>query len=480
MKRAFGATLLVLFVFSFAQGADFLRSARGGGLGFSYFLLADDPSGALYNPSALGYLKGWQTQMMYEKMSDYDYQISPEKPYMGQLGLLYYRPYVGTFALNTLQSGSFAELTNVATVNHAALSYGRQMGRLWSVGGSIKYLSEMGFGERSAFDLDLAASYRSPGGVFAAAALENAIRSKMSPDYLGVSEYLPRRTRLGTGYYRSWNTYQGALLLAGQLEESGFGEKTTTSLFNVASEWWFLQNKAFSFGTRAGYSFGESSQYGAKADYASPSGGVSFDYKFGPNSLRLDYGYQAYPFDVNGGSASGNHFVSMSIGWGGRSGYSASKRDEAPRLPKPKKEPPKPKIFQEPKAQQTERAPIDNDTNFKDVNYRQFEVEMEASDISSMDLKRIVFYVRPQQVIKTTSWKLYVFKAKIKSWSEEEAERWALATIEGKGVPPINIVWDGKDLSGEYVDSGKYYYLLTAVDVKGQNYATEWFNFKLE
>ncbi|HBZ00646.1 MAG TPA: hypothetical protein DEO84_04905, partial [candidate division Zixibacteria bacterium] len=114
------------------------------------------------------------------------------------------------------------------------------------------------------------------------------------------------------------------------------------------------------------------------------------------------------------------------------------------------------------------------------ADIKAFSVEMEVSDISSMDLKRVVFYVRPQQVIKTTSWKLYIFKAKIKTWSDEETNRWALRVIEGKGVPPINIIWDGVDSKGELVEPGKYYFLMTAIDVKGQNYATDWFNFKLQ
>jgi hypothetical protein len=105
---------------------------------------------------------------------------------------------------------------------------------------------------------------------------------------------------------------------------------------------------------------------------------------------------------------------------------------------------------------------------------------MEANSIASLDFRRIVFYLRPQQVVKTVSWKLYIFKAKVKSWNADEVGRWALATIEGKGVPPINVVWNGTDGAEEYVPAGKYYYILTAVDSKGLNYATEWCDFRIE
>ena len=105
---------------------------------------------------------------------------------------------------------------------------------------------------------------------------------------------------------------------------------------------------------------------------------------------------------------------------------------------------------------------------------------MDVADISSMNFKRIVFYLRPQRIIKTNSWKLYVFKAKIKNWSEEGINRWALKVIEGKGLPPINVVWNGISRDGTLLPAGKYYYIMTAEDVEGQYFATKWHKFKLE
>jgi hypothetical protein len=481
MKKYLGVALLLLIAAAPAPAADFLTGARGGGLGFSYFLLADDPSGALYNPSALGYIKGWQTQLMYEKMSDYDYNIVEEKPYYGQFGFVYYRPNTGSFAINSIQSGSFSELTNIPTFNHLAVSYGRQVSNYWSLGGTLKYVAENGFGERTAFDADLGVSFRAPNGAIAAIAVENVAAANLSPEYLGLKESLPRRARIGAGYTMKAEKYQAALLVSEQMEESGIGEKQTTSLTNVATEWWFMQNSDFSFGARTGYTFGQTTRFATKADYAGPTAGISLNYRIGYNDLRVDYAWQAYPYETNGGSASPNHFVALTFGWGGVPSFGRSNSEtEKPKAFEPPKEPKPAALFVQPEKKEIE-TPIENsDTDFQGVEYKIFNVEMEANNIASMDFRRIVFYVRPQQAIKTVSWKLYVFKAKVKAWSEEETSRWALAVVEGKGVPPINIIWNGTATNGDLVPAGKYYYILTAADSKGQNYATDWFNFKLE
>jgi hypothetical protein len=521
MKKLLITSFLLFAAVSHVWAADFLTSARGGGLGLSYFLISNDPSGALYNPSSLGYVKGWQTQFTYEKLNDYEYNIVKEKPYYGHFGVVYHRPQWGTLAFNSVQSGSFSELTNIPTFNHLALSYARQLSADWTVGTSLKYLLETGFGERKAFDFDLGASYRPAYGLVAGVAIENIARSALSPDYLGAKEYLPRRVRIGAGYTLASQTYQGAILASGQMEEWGISEKQTTSLVNVGTEWWFYQNSPFSFATRVGYTFGEALQFDVKNDYSSPSAGLSLDYKFGINDLRLDYTWQAYPFKTIDGSSPSNHFVALTFGWGGVPSFRRAQEPTQPKIQQPKepaqpkiqqpkvpvqpkiqqpkapepakisqpiepakiqqpKAPEPPKILKKPEPIQEPVAPLkDRDTDFEISKFSHFDVEMEVNLLMSMDTKRIVFYVRPKQIVKTANWRLYIFKAKVKSWTDEESIRLAAKIIEGKGVPPINIVWDGTGADGDYVPSGKYYYILTAESVKGEKYATEWFSFKL-
>jgi len=490
MRKIAGVTFLVLLLGVTAHSADFLASARGGGMGLSYFVLADDPSGALYNPSALGFIKGWQAQLMYNKMANYGYAVRAEKPYDGLFGLVYYRPDAGTFALNSIQSGSFARLTGIPTVNHVVFSYGRQFSNWWSGGASAKYLMETGWGKRTAYDVDLGFSYRSPVGVAAAAVIENALRSKLSPDYRATKEYLPRRSRLGAGYFFAARDFQGGVIAAGQLEESGISQKYTTSLVNMGTEWWFLPLSQFSFALRGGYTFGKGILGDEKADYSGPTAGLSLNQHIGTNDLRLDYAWQAYPFKTSDGSSPGSHYVAITFGWGGVPDYPERNVDEYVQKPRPvKAQPPEaktqpppetPKIFRPAPATDVQAPLVDKDTDFQNASYLQFDVEMEVNDISSLDLQRIVFYVRPQQAMKTTSWKLYIFKAKVKSWTDEEANKWALQIIEGKGVPPINIIWDGMNRNKDLVSKGKYYYLLTAVDDKGRNYSTVWHSFKLD
>jgi hypothetical protein len=601
--------ILAALTISTAYPADFLSGARGGGMGFSYFILADDPAGALYNPSALGYMKGWQTQFNYEKLNSYDYQIVQEKPYFGQFGVSYCYPKWGTFAINSLQSGSFSKLTNIPTQNHVALSYGRQLSPLWSVGGSMKILSEWGFGKRSAFDMDLSVSMRTNTGLAGALALENITRATLSPEYLGVRDHLPRRSRLGLGYFIVNNNYQGALLLAGQVEESGSSQKLTTSQFNFGTEWWFMQNSPFSFAIRSGYAVGQGSRNDIKTDYGSPALGLSLNQKISAYDIRLDYSWQAYPYKTDDGSLPANHYVALTFGWGGVPTYPArikgtsqairpattrekpaTKYVETAQAPQPAKkvEPapekpasqvagtpevsqarkkvestqqqPAPQVAKTPAVPQQpnkveltqeqpaskkvetpqtvqpvqkvesapgkpvpqkvetpqsvqapkkiestpEKPPVqlaqapqvieapqsvepsgqkpeqNRNANLETPEITPINIQMEVNEISSLDLKRVVFYVRPQQVIKSTTWKLFIFKAKVKDWNEDEAGRLALRVIEGRGVPPINVMWDGVDSRGNLVSKGKYYYILTATGVKGEYYLTDWFDFKLK
>jgi len=114
------------------------------------------------------------------------------------------------------------------------------------------------------------------------------------------------------------------------------------------------------------------------------------------------------------------------------------------------------------------------------ISYQRFNVAMDVSDLSTPDFKRVIFYLRPQQVLKTAGWKLYIFKAKIDNFNDEEANRWSVAIIDGKGVPPINVVWDCLGKDQKLVKGGKYYFILTAEDFNGQRYSTDWQKFRID
>ena len=484
MRRLILTLVLVQVLCFSVLAADFLTGARGGGMGFSYFVLADDPSGALYNPSGLGFARGLQSQLMYNNRNNYDYPGWPENPYDGQFAVVYYRPELGAVALNTIQSGSMSEVTGIPTVNHAVVSYGRELAPGMSAGVSAKYLSESMFGERSAYDFDLGVSFRTRVGIIAAAVAENVIRSKLSPEYSGIAEYLPRRERLGLGYSHNAREWQAVFVLAGQLEESGISQKYITTLLNVGTEWWFLPYRQISLGARAGYTFGKGVRYDIESDYSSLSAGISFNLKVGINDLKLDYSLMTYPYETTDGSTPLDHYMGITYGWGGvprydiyGDEYSAGGKTE-PYVRHQSTEPPE--IFNPPPDSRIKPPVIDKDTNFRSRRYLHFDVDMDVADISSKGFKRIVFYLRPQRIIKTNSWKLYVFKAKIKNWSDGEIRRWALKVIKGRGLPPINVVWDGKSGDGKLLPAGKYYYIMTAEDMQGQRFVTKWHKFKLE
>ena len=183
------------------------------------------------------------------------------------------------------------------------------------------------------------------------------------------------------------------------------------------------------------------------------------------------------------GSSPLNHYLAFNFGWGGVPSYHRSESEEEYTENPPLQDYDIPYNETEtfnPSVPQQEQNEIDKDTAFDVRKYERYEMDMNVADISSMDFKRIVFYLKPLTVISTNSWKLYVFKAKIKSWEEDEINRWALKVIEGKGVPPINVVWDGMTGDGRLLPAGEYYYILTAVDNRLQHFATSWHKFRLE
>ncbi len=485
MRKTIAISFIVLFNCLGAYSSDFLTGARGAGLGFSYFVLGDDPSGALYNPSALGYAKGWQSQLSYNKIDDYGFTVWDENPYYGTFGAVYYKPEWGGFALNSIQSGSFAEPTAIPTVNYMVFSYGREFSPGLAMGASAKYQAEYGFLERSAFDFDAAVTYRTRSGIIMAASVENMARSYLKPANNGFKEYLPRRSRVGLGYAHDAPEFRAAFTAAGQMEESGYTLKETTALFNIGTEWWFNQYGDWSFGARTGFSYGEGTVFNQKTDYRGFSMGASINKKVGINDLRIDYSWQSFPYETIDGSIMGSHSIAMTYGWGGIPDY--SRYDISDYLSESSDEekigqPPviELEIFNPPPDSDIQPPIIDKDTEFDSRSYSRFDIEMDMADISALNFKRIVFYVRPQEIIKTNYWKLYVFQAKIKNWDNEEIDRWALKVIEGKGIPPMHIVWDGVSQDGTLLPEGKYYYILTAVDAQGQNFATKWHKFRLE
>ncbi|UCC80832.1 MAG: hypothetical protein JSW64_05590 [Candidatus Zixiibacteriota bacterium] len=481
MKKLLIAVLTVQFLFAAAYSADFLTSARGGGIGFSFFVLGDDPSGALYNPASLGFINGWQSQFMYNKRNNYGYAQWDENPYYGLFGAVYNQPEWGTFALNSVQSGSLLDNTDIPTVNYFTLSFGREFWPGLAMGTSIKYMDEYGFLERSAFDFDFGVTYRTTENIILAASAENIARSKLTPVYLGIAERLPRRSRAGGAYILETDEFQAAFLLASQIQEWGILEKHTTFLANFGTEWWFNRFGKIAFAARGGYTIGKGVLNDLKSDYNSFSGGLSVNYNLGSNDLRIDYGIETFPYDTEPGRSPVNHYFSLNFGWGGIPSYSRYEADEEytenPPIQHDYLSTLEPKTYEPP---QTDENDIDPDTEFDIKKFERYKVEMDVADISSMDYKRVVFYLRPQTIINTNSWKLYVFKAKIKKWSEVEIDRWALKVIEGKGLPPLNVVWDGISSDGRLLPPGKYYCILTAVDQQGRHFATQWHNFNLE
>ena len=86
-------------------------------------------------------------------------------------------------------------------------------------------------------------------------------------------------------------------------------------------------------------------------------------------------------------------------------------------------------------------------------------VQPQIADVKSGTVKQAVFDIKPAA------------RTDIKNWTLDitDTHGTVLKTFSGKGVPPRQIVWDGKDESGNVVSHGIFAnYSLRTVDVRGQ------------
>lgn len=459
-------------------GIDNSIGARGEGIGFSYIVFADEPYGALYNPAGPAFVNGWQAQFQYYHPTKYGLASVDESPYDGLVGFNYHYENFGNIVLNTHRFGSTSSPTSVTTSNNISLSYARMLNTNLSAGVGLKYIFESNYGKRSAFDLDIGLSYRPQTNFAMAAAGENLIRSKLSPDWLGTTEHFPRRFRFAGAYFLPMTNNLGTILAGWQLEQAGESSTINTSLFNFGTEWWIATNDKISFGLRGGYTFGKTTMADIKTDFNRWHTGLSLNLDLYGRDLRFDYGFRTYPFESPETLPSDN-FLSITYGWGGVPDY-GSKKDEEYDLTR--------FIERQPlQATPTKQTPIDKTQHPveqkpppKPPVFLKLDVEMDVTDISIAGKRRMVFYARPQKLIKITSWKLYVFAAKLKHWTDDAVDDFALHQIKGKGIPPINTVWNGTLADGSMLQPGKYYFVITGKDRYGQRYMSDWCKFKLK
>ena len=86
-------------------------------------------------------------------------------------------------------------------------------------------------------------------------------------------------------------------------------------------------------------------------------------------------------------------------------------------------------------------------------------IKPQIADLQTGTLRQATFDVKPQA------------RTDIKNWSLEITDRngTVLRTISGKGVPPKQISWDGRDASGNVVNGGLYAnYNFRTIDARGQ------------
>ena len=513
--RVISILVIVAMASSCYAGIDNTVGARGEGMGFSYGAIAAEPFGALYNPANIAFVQGWQTQFQYMRPTHYGFAIPSESPYAGLAGINYYRQGLGNIALNINQIGSTSSPTTVTTTTSAVLSYARLLSPNLSAGASGRYILETNFGERKAFDLDVGLNFRPAVDFAIAASGENLVKSKLSPDWTNTPEHLNRKMRLTGAWLVPTSSLLGSFMGGWQMTQSGESETINTSLINLASEWWIGTNSNISFGVRGGYTFGKANLADEKTDYKRWHGGMSLNFNMAGRDLRFDYGLRTYPFEGND-ELNADHFLSVSYGFGGVPDYGRKKEEPSvatskiyetakplPPVVAPPPAPPAavaqlppakpaevqvepapaPAVEQPPMAPSTGTEPAVINPEQKSQtpvqDYLKLDLGLDVSDINLAGDRRIIFFLRPMKVVKLTSWQFYIFKARLKTWSEEKAESFSLHKVEGKGIPPINVIWNGLLNDGMMMPSGKYFFIIAGEDKFGQRYISEWCKFTL-
>ncbi|MCD6163651.1 MAG: hypothetical protein J7K40_14715 [candidate division Zixibacteria bacterium] len=482
-------------------GNDMSIGARGEGLGFSYSALADEPFGALYNPAGPGYVQGWQAQLQYYMPTSYGYLVD-ESPYGGLLGLNYFHEKYGNIVFNTHQFGSFSDPTSLTTSTNINLAYSRLLNDEFSAGAGFKYVFESNQNERSAFDIDVGLSWRSKYNLSLAAVGENLLKSKLTPDQLYSTEYLSRKFRFAGAYFIPMTNNLGSVLAGWQLEQAGVASTHNTSQFNFGTEWWIATNSSITMGLRAGYTIGKTTVYDTETDLNRWSAGFSLNFDLHGRDFRFDYAIRSYPFESPGENLVADNFISFSYGWGGVPDY-YSKHEEnnlydftsyqmtqpSPIIAEPEiaaqiSEPEQPllqtteepiQIVEAPMPPPITAAPSPPPTKYKKLN-----LNLNYAHLNIGNSNRLVFYLKPEGFLNLSSWKLYIFSAKLKDWSETAADSYALHSIGNKGLPPLNVVWDGKLASGQMIRPGKYFFIVMGIDQFGQKSKTKWVKFKVE
>jgi hypothetical protein len=444
--------------------------------------------------------------LQYARPTRYSFTTPNESPYIGLAGINYHFERQGNVALNINQVGSTSNPTTLTTSTAVDLSYSRLLRSDLAAGVGGKYIFETNFGKRKAFDFDLGMTFKPDANFTFAAVGENLLKAKYSPDWPNITEHLDRKMRVVGGYFVPLNGTVGSILAGWQMTQTGESKTISTSLMNLGTEWWFATNSKISLGIRGGYTFGKASLNESKADYNRMHAGLSLNFNMGGRDLRFDYGFRTYPFKGNG-ELNADHSFAVSYGFGGIPGYGKTHKQSKinqvrhaeikPAPPKVQATPaPTPvesqnqpvppatvQIEQAPPAQPPVAAQVEKMPAYQrpaaEGEYQKLAFGLDASDINMGEDRRIIFYLRPMKVVKLTSWRLLVFKAKLKDWSEDKAQSFSVHQIEGKGIPPINVIWNGQLGNGMMVPSGKYFFIITGQDKFGQKFLSDWCKFTI-
>ncbi|MCP4632403.1 MAG: hypothetical protein GY855_05715 [candidate division Zixibacteria bacterium] len=456
------------------------KSARGGALGYGFSALADEPSGVFYNPAGIGFLGGMQFTAMFDRISKYGMLNSNENPYSGNFGAYRYFENFGTAAFHFYQMGSFASDTKVQTTNNATFSYARQFNPKWSGGLNLKYIFESNYGKRSTIDFDMGMIYKVNEIINLGFVAENIFHSELTPVYFGAKRKLDRSLR-GAMTYTTDSSEEPTIFAfsTGMKQQYVVGESKTYGLGSMGVEQWFRNDLPFSWALRGSYTLSKENDENLRQF------GFGFSLRFnnGINTWRFDYSYQQYPFE-GAGVAAGNHTIAAVFGIGASGGNSRWANSDVPNEEQLSEEYAdlKPTLLK-PEAMKTEQPtpqkryvtpPPQND------KWNKMALSGRVENLSTSGRLNFMFLLTPADTGEPFRWKLYINNKRPAPTDLNTIEKRSFRIIEGKGMVPGVIVWDGKSSdNNRTAKSGKYYYSMVVWDTDGEVWRSEWSEFKV-
>lgn len=504
----------ILFI-SPAYGYDNLgNSVVATGMGGAYVATANDPSGIFYNPAGLAQINQYMFYGMYNRQTTFGYLLA-EKPYsLAGAGVLPFSQ--GVLGLGISQKGSWAKETQVVTHNTVALSFARFVSSQVSLGANAKFLFNTNYGDKTGADFDLGLMYFATPRLTFGLAGENLAGTDVPPDNLGTFFFYNRRqVKAGLAYELISGEYRTRFGFDAIFKQKKEFATESNNLNNLGIQQSIPIGPTNTVSFRAGYSLGKD----YNQDFNSLAFGLSYEFRSGQNIYRFDYSYQDYPYQTNEKLAGDNRFA-FTVAFGAprnHNGYASHK--EEPNLAAVSKaaleqEQAEENIWQKPAEIKRDSRLADEIDKSEDKSISRvmeqedlstnlpaikpetpksqahaslagFKVSSQVETVKSRSGKSKSYmfsfkYDLGEKESQVAGWKILITDRPLTSYVSGESDTGAIQVIEGRGIPPSIIVWEGTDKKGMRVSPGKFHYSVMIQTLDGAKHLSNWSSLTIE